>query len=252
MEPPAVRYETRGPVAYLTFDRPHVLNAGDRTFAEAFHAAAERLGKSPEIRVVVLTGAGRAFSTGLDLDALAAGELRYEDLVAWESAMTAIERLECLTIAGINGHCIGGGLQMALVCDYRLASDAALLGLPAVKECLVPSMAPYRLPRLIGLGRAKELILTGELISAARAEAIGLVSRVVVAAEFERALAETVERFLALPVGSTLACKRLTAKAFDVGFDEFREEMQAALRLCLTSDEHRAAMIAVRERKSTP
>jgi enoyl-CoA hydratase/carnithine racemase len=249
MELSTIRYEARGPLAFVTFDRPEVLNAGDRRFAEELHAVVERLQKSGDLRVAVFTGAGRGFSTGVDLNAMADGTLRYEDLVRWESAMTAMERLDCLTIAGINGHCIGGGLQMAMVCDYRLASDAALIGLPAIKECLIPSMAPYRLPRMIGMARAKELILLGEAIPAARAEAIGLVSRVVPAAEFPRALDETVQRFLGLPVTSTRACKRLTSRAFDVDFDDFLEEMRAALRECLASDEHHAAMAPYRNRK---
>jgi enoyl-CoA hydratase/carnithine racemase len=138
---------------------------------------------------------------------------------------------------------------MAIVCDYRLASDAALLGLTAVNECLVPSMAPYRLPRLIGMGRAKELILTGELITAARAEAIGLVNRVVPAAGFHAALGETVDRFLALPEASTRACKRLTTRAYDTDFDTLREEMHGLLRACLASDGHRRALAAFRDRK---
>src|SRR5438874_11047522 len=89
--------------------------------------------------------------------------------------MVAIERMDRLFVAGINGHCLGGGLQLALVCDYRLASDAARLGLPAVKECLIPSMSLYRLPRLIGAARARELILLGEPIDAGTAGHYGLV-----------------------------------------------------------------------------
>src|SRR5207247_8521026 len=100
--------------------------------------------------------------------------------------MTAMERMDKLFVAGINGHCLGGGLQLALVCDYRLASDEALLGLPAVKECLIPSMALYRLPRLLGLARAKELLLLGAPVSARTAEHYRLANRVVEAAEFPR------------------------------------------------------------------
>src|SRR5262249_42059415 len=142
-----------GPVARLTFDRPEVLNAGNARFVVELADACAELTASPDVRVVVMTGAGRAFQTGVDLKALAAGELGLNDLVRWEDSMTAIERMRPIVIAGINGHCIGGGLQLALVCDYRLATENALIGLPAVKECLIPSMAPYRLPRLIGLAR---------------------------------------------------------------------------------------------------
>src|SRR3989441_12587733 len=98
-----------------------------------------------------MTGEGRAFSTGVDLGALAHGEFGMADFVLWEDAMTAMERMDKLFVAGINGHCLGGGLQLALVCDYRLASDEALLGLPAAEEWPRPPMAPYRPPRVVRL-----------------------------------------------------------------------------------------------------
>jgi len=160
--------------------------------------------------------------------------------------MTAIERLPLPFIAAINGHCLGGGLQLALVCDYRLAAAEATIGLPAVKECLIPSMALYRLPRLIGDARARELVLTGEPISAARAEQYGLVHRVVPGPDFARAVEECVERFLRLPATSVAWSKRLMARAFDLDFDQFRREMEAGLRECLDSAEHRAAMDHIR------
>ncbi len=252
MDESPVLCEIRDAVARVTFNRPRVLNAGDRRFTEALHDAVELVAASPDVRVAVFTGRGRAFSTGVDLGAMAQGELGYEDLVRWESAMTRMERLDCVTVAAVNGHCIGGGVQMALVCDYRLASDAALFGLPAVNEGLIPSMAPYRLPRMIGMGRAKDLILTGEPISADRAEQIGLVSRVVPDAAFARALEETVERFLAMPPSSTRAAKRLTTAAYDLPFDAFREAMQAELRALCASDEHRGAVAAYQAKRSAP
>src|SRR5262245_14536797 len=160
--------------------------------------------------------------------------------------MTAMERLDALFIAAINGHCLGGGLQLALVCDYRLASADASLGLPAVKERLIPSMALYRLPRLIGLARAQELVLLGEPITAREAERIGLVNRVVEPAVFDREVEHTVERFLALPSTTVAASKRLMRQAFDLGFDEFRRRMEAEFTACLASDEYRVAMAHVR------
>lgn len=242
----AVTLAVDGAVARLTFNRPEVLNAGDPRFVADLNAVCRVAVDDPNVRVVVMTGAGRAFQTGVDLKSLARGEMPLAEFVRWEDAMTAMERSDKLFIAAINGHCIGGGLQLALVCDYRLASADARFGLPAVKECLVPSMALYRLPRLIGLGRAQDLILTGRLIDAAEAERYGLVNRVVPAADFPRALDETIETFLALPSTSAGVSKRLTPVAFDVPFDEFRARMQAGLAACLASDEHRAAMDAFR------
>ena len=248
-KPKTIRLEVTGPVARLTLDRPEVLNAGDARFARDLNEAVATIGARPAVRVVVMTGEGRAFSTGVDLGALAHGEFGMADFVLWEDAMTAMERMDKLFVAGINGHCLGGGLQLALVCDYRLASDEALLGLPAVKECLIPSMALYRLPRLIGLARAKELILLGEPVSAPTAERYGLVNRVVAPADFPRALDETVERFLALPPSSVTASKRLTTRAFDLDVETFRKEMEVALTACVESPEHRRAMEAILARK---
>jgi enoyl-CoA hydratase/carnithine racemase len=244
-----MRLAIEGPVARLTLDRPEVLNAGDAEWVRDLGAAVARIERASDVRVVVLTGAGRAFSTGVDLTALAGKSFGFSDFVAWEDAMTAIERSDRLFVAGINGHCLGGGLQLALVCDYRLAVEDALLSLPAVKECLIPSMALYRLPRLIGLARAKELILLGEPITAREGERIGLVNRAVPAADFSKALDETVERFLALPPVSVTASKRLSTRAFDLDFETFRDEMNAALAECVASDEHQQAMANIRSKK---
>ncbi len=248
----AVALEIDGRVARLVFDRPEVLNAGDARWVADLCRACETLAAEPAVRVVVMTGRGRAFQTGVDLDALARGDLRLDDLVRWEDAMTAMERMDKLFVAAINGHAIGGGLQLALVCDYRLASADALFGLPAVNECLVPSMALYRLPRLIGLGRAQDLILTGRLIPAAEAERYGLVNRIVPAEAFAAAVDETVETLLALPPTSAGVSKRLVPRAFDLAFDDFRREMQAGLADCFASDDHRAAMDAILARRRSP
>src|SRR5262245_139207 len=244
-----IRLNVQGAVARMTFDRPEVLNAGNAQFAADLGRAVAAIDARDDVRVVVMTGAGRAFQTGVDLKALASGDLTQPDLIAWEDAMTAIERMDRLVIAAINGHCIGGGLQLALVCDYRLAVEDALLSLPAVKECLIPSMALYRLPRLIGLGRAKELILLGEPITAREGERIGLVNRAIPASDFPKALDETIERFLALPPVSAIASKRLTTRAFDLDFDTFRREMNGALAGCFASDEHQRAMANIRSKK---
>lgn len=245
-----MRLTIEGALARLTLDRPHVLNAGDAAWVGDLNDAVDRIEGAADVRVVVLRGSGRAFSTGVDLKALAAGAFSLADFVAWEDAMVRMERSERLWVAGINGHCLGGGLQLTLVCDYRLASEDALLGLPAVKECLIPSMSLYRLPRLIGAARARELILLGEPITARDAERFGLVHRVVAASAFEQALDDTVDKFLALPPASVRASKVLTARAFDMDFDAFRAEMEQHFERCLASDEHRRAMDAIRGRSA--
>lgn len=249
---PSVRLDLDGPVARITLNRPEVLNAGDPGWVAELTDVVARVGAARDLRVAVITGAGRAFSTGVDLTALAAGRMTLPHFVAWEDAMTAIERMPLPFIAAINGHCLGGGLQLALVCDHRLAAADAVIGLPAVKEALIPSMALYRLPRLIGAARARELILTGEPISAARAADYGLVHHVVEAPDFPRALEACVARFLALPATSVAVSKHLLAQAFDLPFDAFRAEMETGFRRCLESAEHHAAMDEIRRRRKEP
>jgi enoyl-CoA hydratase/carnithine racemase len=227
-----------------------VLNAGDRGWVARLGEVVAAIAARPETRVAVLTGAGRAFSTGVDLTALAHGDFALADFVAWEDAMTAMERMDVLWIAAINGHCVGGGLQLTLVCDHRLVVEDALLGLPAVKEALIPSMSLYRLPRLIGLGRAQELILTGVPIGGREAERIGLVHRAVPAADFAKALDEAVERYLALPRTSAVASRQLLAQVFELGFDDFRAKMQERLAACMASPEHARAMEEIRKNKA--
>jgi enoyl-CoA hydratase/carnithine racemase len=244
-----MRLEVSGAVARLTLERPEVLNAGDAQWVSDLGEAVAQLARAPAVRVAVVTGAGRAFCTGVDLGALAGGRFALADFVAWEDAMTAMERMDVVLVAAINGHCLGGGLQLALVCDYRVAAADAQLGLPAVKECLIPSMSLFRLPRLIGLARARELILLGEPVSAATAERYGLVNKVVPAPALAAEVDDVIARFLAAPRASVAASKRLTGQAFDVGFDAFRAEMQSRFAACLGSDEHRAAMERLRTRR---
>jgi enoyl-CoA hydratase/carnithine racemase len=237
-----------GAIARITLQRPEVLNAGNAEWVADLNEVVRALTGAPHVRVAVITGAGRAFSTGVDLKALSSGRFALADFVAWEDAMTAMERMDVLFVAAINGHCLGGGLQLALICDYRLASEDALLGLPAVKECLIPSMSLYRLPRLVGMARAREMILLGDPITARVAESYGLVNRVVSAADFPEAVEATAARLAALPLASVRASKRLLAHTFDLPFDEFRALMQAEFEGCLASDDHRRAMEALRPR----
>ena len=137
-------------------------------------------------------------------------------------ARVPLDRRDALFVAGINGHCLGGDLQLALVCDYRLASGAA---------------------------RARELILLVDPIDARTAERYGLVNRAAPAADFERELDAIVGKLLALPAAGARAGKLLTARAFERAFDAFRRGMQAHFKVCLDSDEHRRAMDEIRARR---
>jgi enoyl-CoA hydratase len=187
---PAVRYERRGAAAVVTIDRQHRRNAVDGPTAAALHDAYLRFEADEEARVLVLTGAGGvSFCAGADLKAT---DTFVERLMSEEGPM-GFTRLTPSkpTIAAISGFCLAGGLELALWCDLRIATEGSMLGYPE-RRWGVPLIdgGTQRLPRIVGLGRALDLILTGRLVGAGEALAMGLLTEVVASgAHLERALA---------------------------------------------------------------
>jgi enoyl-CoA hydratase len=174
-------------VAVVTLNRPKVLNALNGQTLSELSAAMASLKGDAGVRAIVLTGAGeKSFVAGADINELAvlspvAGK---EHARAGQQVFSAIERLGKPVIAAINGFALGGGCELAMACTLRLAADTARFGQPEINLGLIPGYAgSQRLPRLVGKGRALEILLTGEMIGAARAYEIGLVNRVVPAAE---------------------------------------------------------------------
>ena len=241
-----VLYRTDGRITRITLNRPEVLNAEDMTFLADMTEAIHALRDDREARVAILTGAGRAFCSGVDLKALSSGRLDPSFFVDIEPLWDILENCDKAVICGIHGYCLGGGLQIALACDLRIASDDAVLGLPAVKECLIPGLGTYRLPRLIGMGRARELLLLGDTIDARRALEIGLVNAVVPCAELEARCLALADRLLALPHTSMSHIKRLSNLAFQTDFSHSMNAYVPAQQQCLASPEHQAAMAAYR------
>jgi enoyl-CoA hydratase len=186
----SIRYERRDATALITIERPHRRNAIDGPTAVALHAAFTRFESDRDARVLVLTGAGeQAFCAGADLKALETFGGRLES----PEGPLGITRLIPTkpTIAAISGYCLAGGLELALWCDLRIATESSTLGLTE-RRFGVPLIdgGTQRLPRIVGLGRALELILTGRMVGAREALSMGLVSEVVPEGQhLERALA---------------------------------------------------------------
>jgi len=240
----------RGAIGEIRLNRPEVLNAQGREWPADVLSAVSEMQEDPAVRVVLVTGEGRAFCSGLDLTQLAAGEITAEFFHDAELAFRALETMDKATIAAIQGHCLGGGLQLGIVCDVRIAADDAVLGLPAAQEAFLPGITgTYRLPRLIGMGHARHLTLSGETIGPQEAYRIGLVNRVVPRAELEAELERWAERYLEVPAPSLKWAKRLSSQAFDPPFERMLEELDRAMEVVLASDEHQAARRAWRERK---
>jgi enoyl-CoA hydratase/carnithine racemase len=239
-----------GPIATLRLNRTERLNAFGNQGTVDLNTAADALAQDESIRIVVVSGEGRAFSTGIDLKELAGGAIDMTYHHRWESALRKFETMDKVVIAAINGYAIGGGLQLALACDLRIAAESAQMGLPAVKEGLIPGMGVWRLPRFVGMGRAKQLILSGELISAHAAQAIGMVDDVVVDAALPAYVQSAADRYLQMPWSSVLLSKQMTNRAFDLPFSDFLEIYFAAQSEAMRSEDHFAALRAYREEQA--
>jgi E-phenylitaconyl-CoA hydratase len=213
-----IRFERRGPVAVLTIDRPEARNALDFETGEELLRAWGEFRDDGELRVAILTGAGeKSFCAGADLRAVAqfyrsltpVERLRRSELEPGLGGITRNLTVDKPIIAAINGHCLAGGLEIALACDLRVAAEHATFGLPEVTRGFIPGAGgTQRLPRLVGVERALDLILTGRRIDAREAERIGLVGRVVPLAELRARALE-----LALQIAENAPLAVAAAKA---------------------------------------
>ncbi|MGE3955335.1 MAG: enoyl-CoA hydratase-related protein [Vicinamibacterales bacterium] len=179
--------ERDGPVATITINRPKVLNALNAQTLDELGRTLVDLQSDPAVRALIITGAGdRAFVAGADINELAQQSpvSGREMARGGQQVFDRIEQLGKPVVAAINGYALGGGCELAMACTLRIAADTARLGQPEINLGLLPGYAgTQRLPRLVGPGRALELLLTGTPITAAEAERIGLVNRVVPAAD---------------------------------------------------------------------
>lgn len=218
-----VIYEKSERIATITLNRPDALNAFNKDVVEEILKALEDAKNDEKIRVVILTGAGeKAFSAGADIktmkgfDALKARELS----LMGEKLCSAIENFEKPVIAAINGYALGGGLEVAMACDLRIASDKAKMGQTEINIGLIPGWGgTQRLTRLIGKTKAKELVFTGKMIDAKTAERLGLVNMVVPADQFREAVRKfAMELAEKAPVALRIA-KALINKGADMSLD---------------------------------
>lgn len=243
-----VRVGPIGAVTWITLDRPDALNAFDRPMVDELGAALDACA-AEAVRVVVITGSGKAFCAGGDVRefraALAGDPVAYvRELAAamHERIILPIARLPKPVIAGINGTAAGGGLSLALACDLRVASTDARLTMAYSRIGLAADGgSSHFLPRLVGSARAAELLMFSDVLDAARALELGLINRVVPPEGLEATLTEWAERLAARPAGSLAEIKALLAAS---GADDLpsrlRAEEAAMARLAGTAEFHQA------------
>ena len=240
-----VRYESENAVAVITFDRPDVLNSFDEELGNQALAAVRRAAADPDVRCIVLTGEGRAFSAGEDLGALAQ---TYEAGEAPDLGKTLIDRYNPLirsirsapkpVIAAVNGVAAGAGASLVLASDFKIASEKAKLSLAFIKVGLVPdSGALWFLTKAVGGARAWELAATGDPISAAQALDWGLLTRVVPPEEFDQEWRSFAAELAAGPTQAFALTKQLVNLASERGLDEQLEaEVGAQTQAGKTAD----------------
>jgi 2-oxoglutaroyl-CoA hydrolase len=210
-----LRLERDGDVATITLDVPEKLNRVSMPARDQLASLFEELGRDEGVRAIVLTGAGeKAFTAGGDIAGFLEREPEELSRLAWNVA--APERCPKPVIARLRGYAFGVGLELALACDFRIASDDVELGLPEVKIGMIPgSGGTQRLARMIGLGRAKDMVMRGRRIDAAEALAIGLVTEVVAPAELDASVARLVDELRALSPLALALAKRVLNHAYD-------------------------------------
>ena len=228
-----------GPVALVQFNRPEVLNALNQTLMNELVAALEEFDREDEVRCVVLTGSARAFAAGADIremaDATAVQMLQGYRFQQWER----IRKITKPIIAAVSGFALGGGNELAMLCDMIVAGESARFGQPEINLGLIPGAGgTQRLTRAIGKARAMEIILTGRQLTAREAEAAGLVTRVV-PDELVLEEAKTLARDIAqrAPVAVRLA-KESVLKAFDLHLEGGLDFERKCFYLLFSTEDH--------------
>ncbi len=254
-------FEVEAGVATVTLNRPKKLNAMTTRMWEDFLDIVRIVDNDDEVKVLIVTGTGRAFCTGSDVsDRLAArvdGEKieksRKELLTPVGYPAYELRSLNKITIAAVNGIAVGAGLSLALLCDIRVASNAARLGAIWVRMGLVADVgASYTLPRIVGTSKALELIVTGELVDAKEAQAIGLVSKVVADTDLKMATMELATKISKGPSVAIELMKRAVYKGIEndlLGQLDFEGYAQ---NICRQTEDHKEAVNAfLQKRKPT-
>jgi len=240
--------EKKENIATITLNVPEKLNALTGKMSRSIKLAADEIAEDNEIRVVIVTGAGRGFCSGADVSAMQArvapGEVpRFNRIqhMGYPHA-DAFPRLNKPVIAAVNGACVGGGFSLALSCDVRIASETARFGAAQVARGLIPDWGlTFYLPLLIGMSNALQLMFTAELIGAAEAERLGIVSQVVAPDELMNATLELANKMAQNPPFSLELTKKMVWRSL---FDSLDRQMDLegwAQQICFLTEDHRKA-----------
>lgn len=241
--------ETNKKVARVMLNRPRLLNAVHLDAVRELESVVDLISESDEIRLVTVSGVGRAFSTGIDLKELSRRKIDVGFHAPWERALRGLETMDKIVLCLIHGYALGGGLQLALACDIRVSTSSARIGLPAINEGLIPGLGTLRLARHIGIGRAKQMILSGDTISGEQALQIGLVDHLVAEENKTDEFEGLTAKYLQSNSEGCRLSKQLVTDCFDLDFDSFRDRYMDLQAKAMDSDDFQEAMTAYREQR---
>lgn len=248
-----IRFDIEEGIATLTINRPEVMNALNGDTLEALSKHIARVDSDPAVRVVIITGAGeKAFVAGGDIARMRdLGPLAAKDMALFaQDVLNHIERCSKPVIAAINGYALGGGCELAMACDLRIASESARFGQPEVNLGIIPGWAgTQRLPRLVGKGRALELVLTGELIDAQEAWRIGLVNKVVPHSELMVEARELASKIASRSMVVTRLCKEAVNNGLEMDLSRASQYEADLFGLCFGTADQKEGMSAFLEKR---
>jgi len=245
-------FHDEGPVGTIIINRPQALNTLTEELILALKVAIERFSAQKEKRIIIITGSGdRSFVGGVDVRAMMDldQEKAEKFITDLHQCFLAIRQSEKIVIASINGFALGGGLELIASCDLRVASERARFGMPEVKVGIPSVIEAAFLPRLIGLGRAAELVYTGEMIDAHEAERIGLINKVVPHEKLKEETQQIAEKILANGPTAILLQKKLLAQWMELSLSSAVEAGIKAFRECYKTKEPREGMQAFLEKR---
>jgi len=251
--------EKKDGIASITLNAPDKRNALTVKMRESLPLAVDEISKDDEVKVVIVTGAGRAFCAGGDIELMKAhlegnvNQSRYERLQLVGYWGDVFPKLDKPVIAAINGACVGGGFSLALSCDIRIASEVARFGSVFINIALVPDCGmTYFLPRIVGTSKALELMFTGELINATEAEQLGIVSQVVPSDELMKVTQELAARIAQQPPIALELTKRLVYRGIRDDIARQLDRETYAQQLCFQTSDFKESMLAFLEKRPQP
>ena len=249
-------YRKEQGVATIILNRPRALNALNAEMIDELLHALEQAGEDPEVKVLLLTGAGRAFCFGADISEFRRAQEQSPQDSAWNLLLKSQKIIRLLssmrkpTIAALNGFATGLGLDLALACDLRIAAERAKLGEAFVSMGLLPDGGgTFFLPRLVGLAKAAEMIFTGEAIEALEAERIGLINRAVPTEDLIKSAQELADKLARGPTLAIGLAKEAIWRNLSQDIDSALKFEAQSQKACLESEDHREAVNAFLEKR---